>query len=674
LRARGGPRGRVVREKESNGTPATANLVSGFGSGLDEESRVEATGSLHPARPIAIGPLPEDDGSIPLAHDTGLVAGVAVRLSGFVGDGPFGSAGTGRGDFDFFLVPDVTAGQLIRVDVDTPVAFGPLDPFVAIFDSAGALLAVNDDDGFTFDSALLFFAPAAGDYFVSIAGFGSFIPLDPFDSSSGFTAASEGSYELTLGLEADDADLFSMQLEAGDILGASVSGAGGVLSLFDPGGTLRVSSQQDATFIHPPASPLPGGGNAVFSYVIDTPGTYVVRVDTIGSRGPYELSLRVFTNPLLDAGEGVRQTIFLDFGPATVDLTRFGGLGRRALSPLSFFLPRWGLSAAHQDALIDAIVARVVEKLGDDVAIGGNNGDLDASGQAGEFAIEILNSRDHPDPGPRPDVSRVIIAGTLGQFGLSNSLIGLAQSIDVGNFETDEVAVVLLDILSRPRRFASSLNGIPRAPGVTKLEAVAAGIGNIVAHEAGHYLGNFHTENFVTRPNIMDQGGNLPNTMGVGADGVFGTADDIDVDFGPDLYVPNEGFVGTEDTLNAIAFGLSTPIVPSEVGFAAVPANDTKPLPLAAGRVRVAVLGSARFDVDDLDPSTLRFGPAGATATSGPQTTDVDLDGFADWLLQLELARTGITPSDIELCFDASTRDGREIFGCDPIRVTAGAR
>ena len=39
----------------------------------------------------------------------------------------------------------------------------------------------------------------------------------------------------------------------------------------------------------------------------------------------------------------------------------------------------------------------------------------------------------------------------------------------------------------------------------------------------------------------MDQGGNLPNTVGVGADLTFGTGDDVDVDFGEDTYVAQRG-------------------------------------------------------------------------------------------------------------------------------------
>ena len=45
--------------------------------------------------------------------------------------------------------------------------------------------------------------------------------------------------------------------------------------------------------------------------------------------------------------------------------------------------------------------------------------------------------------------------------------------------------------------------------------------------------------------------------FGVGPDGVGGTADDVDVDFGDDVFVPNEGLTGIEETLVRTAFGLS---------------------------------------------------------------------------------------------------------------------
>jgi hypothetical protein len=78
----------------------------------------------------------------------------------------------------------------------------------------------------------------------------------------------------------------------------------------------------------------------------------------------------------------------------------------------------------------------------------------------------------------------------------------------------------------------------------------------IAAHEAGHLFANFHTERDQGLPTIMDRGGNLPLFSGIGEDQVFGTADDLDVDLGPDTYSPAEVFTGTENTLQAVSFDL----------------------------------------------------------------------------------------------------------------------
>jgi hypothetical protein len=62
------------------------------------------------------------------------------------------------------------------------------------------------------------------------------------------------------------------------------------------------------------------------------------------------------------------------------------------------------------------------------------------------------------------------------------------------------------------------------------VELIGVAVGNIVAHEAGHYFANWHTDQFNVQAQIMDQSGNFAGTFGLGPDGVFGSAHDIDVD------------------------------------------------------------------------------------------------------------------------------------------------
>ena len=78
-----------------------------------------------------------------------------------------------------------------------------------------------------------------------------------------------------------DVDYFKFRLDEGDVFGATVFG-GSSLALYAPGGDLLIGSSQDITFIHPAASPLPGGGNASLSYVVDQAGWYRLAVGTTG--------------------------------------------------------------------------------------------------------------------------------------------------------------------------------------------------------------------------------------------------------------------------------------------------------------------------------------------------------------------------------------------------------
>ena len=110
---------------------------------------------------------------------------------------------------------------------------------------------------------------ANGAYYVAVGGFPTF-QNNPFDSGSGDGATSEGPYDLAITLAREDVDHYAVHLRKGDVVGASVQGAASSISVYGPTGEELHGSSQDATFIYPPTSPLPGGGNAVTDHVADT--------------------------------------------------------------------------------------------------------------------------------------------------------------------------------------------------------------------------------------------------------------------------------------------------------------------------------------------------------------------------------------------------------------------
>ncbi len=642
-----------------NDLPLFAQAIPGFGSRAGENPRASVSGHLL-ALPTPLATLGEPDGSIPEARPVPLAPGDSAILAAEIGDGVHGSGGgQPTGDFDFYSLT-AAAGQTIEVAVRTPVPLGDLDPITGLYDSTGTLLAINDDvpiTGFvaTFDSYLSFTTTSAGTYFVVVAGFYPFaddeadmLPGDPFDSASGPGIGSEGTYDLVLGLDRPappDLDFYRFELRAGDVVGTTVLGGARRVSLFDPAGARKVASfGRDLSGLYSDASPLPGGGAATIAYVIETPGTYAVAVDVAAGPeavddGSYELEIAV-ARPSLDREEDdVAQILFLDFDGATLDADIFfPGLGEVTLSPLADFLPGWGLPATAEDAVIDAVVAAVDENLSRDVRATGANGDFDADGVPGHFDVEIRNSRDHADPWGQPNVSRVIVGGTTGQLGLL--LIGIAEVIDPGHFARQKSALVLLDLLSAPADDPNSLNSF-QIHGATFVDFVGLGVGNVAAHEAGHLFGNFHTrrdvpEGEVGFANVMDR----IDLLGllVGEDGVFGTPDDADLDLGPDVYTPREGFSGVEDTLNVLSFGLGAGGRRPAVAVDRL-AHDFGALDPGSSAVQAFVFSNEGFL--DLEVS--------ATSLVGPDAADFSITGGAPFTLAPAATRS------VEVSFSPSS-------------------
>ena len=474
------------------------------------------------------------DGEVLLRGFTDLDAGVEED-AGSAADGQDTSLAT-------------TQQDVVAPNTDTALV-GPCSTNQTAYDgTTSTFVAVLADDDQTFDPLIL--AEVESNNTITTA---TALPLG-FETLESEAIRIEGDLSGT-----DSCDYFRLELDAGDVFSARISGDAERVTLLDGRGVTLIRSAYDAGWNYPAESPLAGDGRASVSWVVGTAGVYYVRVSE--GTGEYQLDLEVFRPKLESEPVGTRQVLYLDFDGAFVDTSEFREDGDvRELSPLSDFLSDLGLDPDQDlDAVIDAIVATVTENLSLSIRESGLNGDFDASGNPGEFDIVILNSRDDGEQYGNANVTRVVIGGTVEEFGINT--VGMASSIDVGNFDTEETAVVLLDMLTDPDPESwntASLNAVAIDPSADMIELVGRAIGNIASHEAGHLFGLWHTWNDNQRDVLTDTGGDYAATFGLGPDGIFGTDDDVDVDLGYDVYSPAEPYQGMQDSLAGLAFGLST--------------------------------------------------------------------------------------------------------------------
>ena len=558
----------TIDEVEPNNTIGQGQKLNFFGSRYSQFNQVFVDGSsgMLPAFNSRAVDASENNGSIHLADETGLDEMFEqVVIQSEIGDGP----NAGISDWDFYKV-EARAGMRLIVDINTPIPFGDLDSYVVIYDANGNSLAESGEDATSYDSFINFVVPQTGTYYICVGGYFAFIPIDPFDEDSpSVTGAigSEGEYELVMSLfNFTDTDYYLVNLRRGDVFGADLVGAGfgARLSIFNFRGELNVSTNLPSNANYPSPNPLPANGETSVAFIAPEHGWYAVNVSE--NFGDYLLEMFV-TRPAGEVNAPMEQVIFLDYNGEDFDPCEFLEIPTCSfptfLTPLKEFFPAWGLP--NDDATVRRITARITDVVKESLET-----DLKRSGLNRFFRVRIIGNNGLTDRTgsyePRSvgfrQVSRVITSGTTAEA-LINT-IGIAQSIDLGNFRQEEDAIVLLDVLSAPAtpganaNFTFSLNDVVLAPGVSKEDLVVTVLGNVIAHEAGHYLGNWHNDGFSATKCIMDEGpGGLFNLAGIGASGVFGGPDQVDVDFVTDTYSFRELFTGTENTQVNTAFALT---------------------------------------------------------------------------------------------------------------------
>ncbi len=93
--------------------------------------------------------------------------------------------------------------------------------------------------------------------------------------------------------------------------------------------------------------------------------------------------------------------------------------------------------------------------------------------------------------------------------------------------------------------------------------------------------------------------------------------------------------------------------------------------PFSNGVIPVAILGTDAFDVRDVDPTTLAFGPGQAAPShaQGPHLDDINDDGFADLVVHFGTAEAGIAFDALDACLSGETLDGSAFESCDGVWV-----
>lgn len=577
----------------SNNSIGDAQPIPELGTGTNPNVQILA--SFRPGTFITTI-VEEDNGALSIPGDTRIDPPTPVRTNvvpGFftaalatIGDGPHGSTGTGHGDIDYYSTGFLSEGVTIEVDIDTLFnGFSGLDSFVILRNAGGEIVDFNDDfDGG--DSYLKFYVDNPGVYHISVSSFKfgllgtESFPGSPFVSGSGGGYETEGDYAITL--RVSDLDFFSFDLVEGDVLGFRnvdpFSTAVVNARLINPAEDTILVTDQNASFIYPENHQFQNSAKVHGAVVAPSTGTYTVSFG--GSEADdYIVDLEVFRPFLDDTPDVLQQTLYLTFWGTTVyDNT----VSESIFAPIPFNPSAYGALFPDVDVALSPFFD-FLEPLGFEIDDGEEEADLAiitgfirdlVQAQMPEVDVRI---------GIRPPgfasllSGEILIGGTTSESGFFS--LGRAQSIDVGNTKPQESAFVLMDILSGigPLEL-NTLDAIPRFDNefdmfwavsptddaITDLNhdiaytrLVVTTIANIVAHEAGHFFGNFHTENVITPLNIMDQGGTgVPTLAGFGFDQQFNTFDDIRVTLGPDLYDPSEGFIGTEDTDLTIFFGV----------------------------------------------------------------------------------------------------------------------
>lgn len=375
-----------------------------------------------------------------------------------------------------------------------------------------------------------------------------------------------------------DIDVYGFDLRGGDIIDIATRGAAGEFALQGPFGPTGLPLPGQPAVAVSFASSVPVGGspsplqspinsNATGVYVVPESGRYFLTIAAATPTTTYSVGLRAYRPVTESLAFGDAQILYLDWEGGLIDNNIFlaggdGGddgplpaFGFTLIPSLEESLPDLGLElgdVATANIIANTVYDEVVEifqELTNDSA----NGDFGTTGVAGDYALRILNSRDathrqwFESNSNDPRITRMIIGGTGLDIGI-DGVLGIAEFVDVGNFDLSQTTLFALD------GFLDITEDTVLSPTASRLDAISQFLASVAAHEAGHTFGMIHTNNANSILSIGDAGGGLTDdfAQGLGNDGIFGTLDDVQPIFANDFFADptiRRGFSRIRDTL-----------------------------------------------------------------------------------------------------------------------------
>lgn len=102
------------------------------------------------------------------------------------------------------------------------------------------------------------------------------------------------------------------------------------------------------------------------------------------------------------------------------------------------------------------------------------------------------------------------------------------------------------------------------------------------------------------------------------------------------------------------------------------PCSDPNSINLKSnGVVTVAILTTDTFDANEIDPETVRFGPASAAPLRWA-TEDVDENKDMDLVFKFKIQELGLTSVDTEATLTGELLDGQPFAGTDSVNPLQG--